>query len=188
MKAQAVADPARAFKLAMRQLASGVSVITHADGPRRTGFTATAVASLSAEPPTLMIGVNRAASLYAQLARGDLFGVNVLSAEHTEIADCFAGRTGRDGGERFREGPWRATPEGVWLLEDALAALVCEAEDVIERHTHAILIGRVRRAQPRDDGGALLHWRGAYDRIGWSDQELSGLGLRACGEPQRLGA
>jgi flavin reductase (DIM6/NTAB) family NADH-FMN oxidoreductase RutF len=164
---------AEEFREAMRQLASGISVITHGVGEQRTGLTATSVSSLSADPPTLIVCVNRSASLYAQLVSGDSFGVNVLGAQHAEIADRFAGRNGARGAERFREGRWLVTPDGVTLLADALAIFACVAEDVIERHSHAIVVGRVRSAVAGPTEGALLYWRGAYDRIGWSAEELS---------------
>ena len=167
------ANAADSFRLAMRQLASGVSVVTHGAGEERTGFTATSVSSLSADPPTLIVCVNRAASLYAQLSVSDLFGVNVLGENHAEIADRFAGRGGVKGAERFRQGHWIATQDGVSLLADALAAFECEVEDIVERHSHAILIGHVRFARPRASGGALLYWRGAYESIGWSAEEVS---------------
>ena len=167
------------FKLAMRQLASGVSIVTHGDGPQGDGFTATSVTSLSAEPPTLIVAVNRSAPLYRRLGTGDLFGVNVLGAQHADIAEAFALRAGGERADRFGEGRWSATPDGVLLLDDALATFVCQADEVIERHTHAILIGRVRSARARGDGGALICWRGVYDQLGWSDEELSrAVGLR----------
>ena len=179
-----VPSPADDFRSAMRRLASGVSVVTHGEGERRTGLTATSVSSLSADPPTLIVCVNRSASLYAQLRAGDSFGVNILGAQHADIADRFAGRNGVNGAERFREGRWIVTPDGVTLLADALAVFVCEAEDVIDRHSHAILIGRVRSAVAGPADGALLYWGGAYDRIGWSAEELS----RATGLSPKRGA
>jgi flavin reductase (DIM6/NTAB) family NADH-FMN oxidoreductase RutF len=163
---------AAAFRLAMRQLASGVSIVTHGVGEARTGLTATSVSSLSAEPPSLIVCVNRSASLYANLRSGDVFGVNLLGAEHVEIADRFAGRSGLKGSERFREGRWITTPNGVSLLADAIASFECEAEDVIERHSHAIVIGRVRNATSTAAAGALLYWRGGFERIGWSADEI----------------
>ena len=105
--------------------------------------------------------------------RGDAFGVSVLGAQHAEFADRFASRTGLKGAERFAEGDWLETPAGVPVLADALACLACEAEEVIERHTHAILIGRVTQASPQPSDGALLYWRGDYDRIGWSAEEVA---------------
>jgi flavin reductase (DIM6/NTAB) family NADH-FMN oxidoreductase RutF len=178
-------DLAASFRLAMRQLASGVCLVTHGAGAARTGLTATSVSSLSLDPPTLIVCVNKSASLFSQLRRGDAFGVSVLGAQHAEFADRFAGRAGLKGAERFAEGDWLETPAGVNLLADALAGLECEAEEVIERHTHAILIGRVTSAAPHPSEGALLYWRGGYDRIGWSAEEVSrAIGLGApCSRP-----
>ncbi len=166
-------DLTAAFRGAMRQLASGVCLITHGSGEARVGLTATSVSSLSTEPPSLIVCINRSASLYARLRRGDAFGVSVLGAQQAEYADRFAARTGLKGAERFAEGSWIETPAGVSVLADALALFECEAEEVLERHSHAIVVGRVTFAAPRPHEGALLYWRGAYDRIGWSAEEVS---------------
>jgi flavin reductase (DIM6/NTAB) family NADH-FMN oxidoreductase RutF len=187
MTARAATAPPAAlaadFRQAMRQLASGVCLITHGEGERRTGLTATSVSSLSTEPPTLIVCVNQSSSLYAQLSTGDAFGVSVLGSQQSEFADRFASRTGLKGAERFREGRWSETPRGVPVLADALATLECEAEEILTRHTHAIVIGRVTATAPRPADGALIHWRGAYERIGWSAEEVS----RAIGAAPRDG-
>jgi flavin reductase (DIM6/NTAB) family NADH-FMN oxidoreductase RutF len=162
-----------AFRAAMRHLASGVCLVTHSVGGVRAGMTATAVASLSLEPPTLIVCVNRTASAYAGLTPGAAFGVSVLGADHREFAERFAGRTGEEGAERFREGRWRIAPNGAPLLGDALAAFACEVEEIVERNTHAIVIGRVKHAAAASGGGALIYWRGGYDQLGWSDDELA---------------
>lgn len=164
---------AASFRLAMRQLASGVCLVTHGQGEARVGLTATSVSSLSVDPPTLIVCVKRAASLYTRLKRGDAFGVSVLGAQHTEYADRFAARTGLKGAERFHEGDWIETPARVLVLADALATFACETEEIIERHTHAIIVGRVTSATPRPNEGALLYWRGGYECIGWSAEEVS---------------
>ena len=161
------------FRAAMRHLASGVCLVTHSVGGARAGMTATAVASLSLEPPTLIVCVNRTASAYAGLTPGAAFGVSVLGADHREFAERFAGRTSEEGAERFREGRWRIAPNGAPLLGDALAALACEVEETVERNTHAIVIGQVKHAAAASGGGALLYWRGVYDQVGWSDDELA---------------
>jgi len=161
------------FRAAMRHLASGVCLVAHSIGGVRAGMTATAVASLSLEPPTLIVCVNRAASAYADLTPGAAFGVSVLGADHRVFAERFAGWTGEEGAERFREGRWRFAPNGAPLLGDALAAFACEVEEIVERNTHAIVIGRVKHAAAASGGGALVYWRGAYDQLGWSDDELA---------------
>jgi flavin reductase (DIM6/NTAB) family NADH-FMN oxidoreductase RutF len=162
-----------AFRLAMRQLASGVCLVTLGEGEARVGLTATSVASLSVEPPTLVVCVSRAASLYPRLFSGARFGVSVLAADQSEIANRFAGRTGLAGAERFRHGRWTTTPGGAPALADALANFECEVEELIERHSHAIVIGRVRLALPRASGGALVYWRGGFDQVGWSEEQIS---------------
>ena len=71
------------------------------------------------------------------------------------------------------DGPARTAPNGAPLLGDALAAFACEVEEIVERNTHAIVIGRVKHAAAASGGGALLYWRGVYDQVGWSDDELA---------------
>ena len=81
----------------MRHLPNGVCVVTFGQGDARTGVTATSVSSLSVEPPTMLVSVDRASSSYAALARSRAFGVNVLASEHQDVADRFAGRGGDKG-------------------------------------------------------------------------------------------
>jgi flavin reductase (DIM6/NTAB) family NADH-FMN oxidoreductase RutF len=162
-----------AFRLAMRQLASGVCIVALGEGEGRVGLTATSVTSLSVEPPTLVVCVSRAASLYPRLFLGVSFAVSVLAADQSEIANRFAGRAGLAGADRFRQERWTTTPGGAPALADALAIFECELETLIEHHSHAIAIGRVRLALPRGSGGALVYWRGGYDQIGWSEDQVS---------------
>ncbi|MQT12099.1 flavin reductase family protein [Segnochrobactrum spirostomi] len=154
-------DP-KTFREAMRHLAGGVNVITAGLGDDRTGLTATSVSSLSAEPPTLIVCVNRSGSAWPVIQRYGHFGVNVLGQEHRPIADRFAGRGGFKGVERYGVGSWISLTTGVSVLEDALAAFDCELEEAIERHSHAILIGRVKAARFSEQRNALVYWHGAY--------------------------
>ncbi len=171
-----------AYRSAMRQLASGVAVVTVGEGDARNGMTATSVTSLSAEPPTLLVCANRGASSYPAFERLGAFVVNVLAADQREIADCFAGRTGAKGVERFAAGDWIALPDGGFALAGAIAVFDCVLEERIERRSHAIVIGRVRRALIGAGAGALVYWRGGYDQVGWSDAEISrAVGLRPRG-------
>jgi len=161
------------FRAAMRHLPSGVSVITTGRGEERTGFTATSTSSRSVEPPTMLVTVNRASSSYPTLARSRIFGVNILGADCEELAARFSGTSGARGVERYETFRWFVADSGVWLLSDALAAFDCEVEDIIERHTHAIVIGRVKSLSVSEAPGALVYWRGAFDRMGWSAEEAA---------------
>ena len=125
------------------------------------------------DPPTLIVCVNRASSSWPILRERRSFGVNVLSASHRELAHRFAGRTGAEGAARYEGGHWIALRTGAPLLSDALAAFDCAVEEIIERHSHAIIIGRVEAVRRSGGGGALVYWRGDYDQLGWSPEEIS---------------
>lgn len=173
--ATAQAEPP-SFHSALRHLAGGVSVITTGQGADRTGLTVTSLASLSAEPPTVMFGVNLTSSSFPVLARYRSFGVNFLNATQKQIA----GRAGEKGEARYAGASWSEGITGAPLLEGALAALACEVEELIERHSHAIVIGRVREVRLGGDDAALLYWRGDYERLGWMAEEArTALGLRS---------
>ena len=73
-----------------------------------------------------------------------VFGVNILNCEQIDIAEQFSGKNGLTGAERFTGASWVRRPSGVLLLAGALAAIECESEGIIERHSHAIIIGRPR--------------------------------------------
>ena len=89
------------FKGAMRGLAGGVSVITVGQGRDITGMTVTSVTSLSVDPPTLIVSVNRSSSSWPLLRRYGAFGVNILGADQREIAERFSGTGGLKGADRF---------------------------------------------------------------------------------------
>ena len=92
----------------------------------------------------------------------------------------FAGRGGEKGAARYAGASWSTGRTGAPLLDGALAALDCEVEELIERHSHAIVIGRVREIRLGGEDAALLYWRGDYERLGWMAEEAStALGLRS---------
>ncbi len=153
------------FRSGMRELAGGVSVITVGEGEDRTGFTATSVTSLSVDPPSLLVCVNRGASAWPALDRHGAFAVNLLRAEHTAIAERFSGRGGLKGAARYADASWTRLATGAPILEDALAAFDCEVEETIERHSHAIVIGKVMEVHLAQDADALVYWRGAYEGL-----------------------
>jgi hypothetical protein len=92
----------KTFREAMRHLAGGVCIVTVGAGGDRAGVTATSVSSLCAEPPTLLVCVNRASPCYAALTRFGAFAVNVLSADQREFAERFASGSSLKQSERFR--------------------------------------------------------------------------------------
>lgn len=156
---------AETFRRAFRALAGGVCVITTGEGEGRTGLTATSVTSLSVEPPSVLFCVNRGASAASVIVEEGRFGLNVLAADQAAVADRFAGKDGAKGAARYNGAEWRRLTTGVSLLVGAPAALDCVVTDVIERHSHLIVIGRIVDALTPGDGGALVYRHGAYSRV-----------------------
>jgi flavin reductase (DIM6/NTAB) family NADH-FMN oxidoreductase RutF len=153
------------FRLAMRELASGVSVITCGAGDARNGCTATSVVSLSLSPPTLLVCLGLQTSTLASIRRAGTFCVNILAAEHQDLAERFAGRGGYQGPGRFGLGDWVPLVTGAPALTDGLAAIDCRIEEILERHTHAILIGAVEAVRIPGADEALVHWRSRFGTL-----------------------
>ncbi|MGF7160097.1 flavin reductase (DIM6/NTAB) family NADH-FMN oxidoreductase RutF [Rhodoligotrophos appendicifer] len=131
------------FIAAMRQLASSVTIITTGTAEDRRGLTATAVCSVSAEPPTLLICVNRTSESHGAIERVRHFCVNIVAADHDDLAAHFAGRTGVHGVDRFDRGEWISLVTGAPVLADALAALDCRVVSSVVCTTHTIFVGSV---------------------------------------------
>ena len=153
------------FRSAMRRLPGGVSVITVGRGKNISGMTVTSVSSLSVDPATLIVSINRESSSWPLLRQSGFFGVNILTADHLDIAERFTGKNGEKGADRFKGAEWITRASGVPLLAGALAAADCEVEEIVERHSHAIVIGRVLDLQLSAPTTALAYWQGQYVAI-----------------------
>ena len=173
---------ARDFRNAMRQLTGGVSVITAGKGRDISGMTVTSVSSLSVDPPSLIVSLNRESSSWPLVKRYGFFGVNILTSDQVDIAERFTGKGGLKGADRFAGAPWTTRASGVPLLADALAAIDCEVEDVVERHSHAIVIGRVLDVAVSARTAALAYWQGRYVAI---DQDEDAAKLAEVSVPVR---
>lgn len=150
------------FCHAMRSLAGGVSVVTVGRGDDISGMTVSSVSSLSVEPATLIVSINRQTSSWPLLNKHRVFGVSVLSIDHQSVAERFSGVGGLSGAGRFTDAEWIHLVSGVPLLVGALAAFDCEVEHVVERHSHAIVIGRVLDLQVSSGSPALVYWQRQY--------------------------
>lgn len=157
---RAIVDPAL-LKTAMRTVAGAVSVITAGAGSDRTGATVTSATALSVEPPTMIVNINRASSSFPVISRHRHFCVNILAGEHHDIANRFAGFGGVKGEARYDGAAWTTRRSGAPVLVGALAAIDCEVEEIIERHSHGIIIGRVLDVTI-GDGQSLVYHNGRY--------------------------
>ncbi|MFD1704701.1 flavin reductase family protein [Methylopila henanensis] len=150
------ADPA-AFKAAMRRLAAGVTVVTSRHGGTVNGMTATAVCSVSAEPPLVLVVMNRSSASHGVVSRGGAFALNFLSEEQSDLATYFAGRDGKS----FDTVPHRIGASGCPLIEGCAAQLDCVLESRHDEGTHTIFVARVLHAET-DEGSPLVYGDAAF--------------------------
>ena len=150
----------------MRHFAVGVSIITAGDEAQRAGLTATAVCSVTADPPRLVVFINKNVMADDLIRRAGALCVNVLAGDQEEVAKAFAGMIKDVQGEdRFRYGQWRKMLTGSPILEGALANFDCRVIRVFDESTHHAFVCEVLATSERDDGEALVYLNGAFRRI-----------------------
>ncbi len=154
------------FKEAMRSFPASVSVIATGDQANRTGLTATAVCSLSADPPQVIVCLNSKTGTYQSIQELQHFSVNVLQTEQEELAKCFGGFDPTLAGEqRFSKGCWQQGVSGVPVLKDAIVAFECSLLEAIPAQTHFILIGAVKQIHTSQSLPTLLYGNGAFGQL-----------------------
>ena len=153
---------AKAFRDAMRAFVGNCSVITVGDGDEASGLVVTSTISVSSDPPLLLACVNRTASSHPLLVREGRFGWSSLGAAHQAVAERFSGFGGVKGPDRYAGADWETAVTGARLLKGAPAAFDCTVEEMIERDTYSIVIGRVRAIRTTPGAGALVYWNGGF--------------------------
>ena len=156
---------AAAFRQAMSRLGAAVHVITTDGVGGKTGFTATAVCSVSDAPPTLLVCLNRKSDSAPLLLANKVFCVNTLAAEEDAIADTFAGRKGLKGADRFGIGQWITLCSGSPVLASAVAAFDCRTVDVKPVASHYVIYGAVEAVRLGPTSEALVYHDRLYKRI-----------------------
>lgn len=159
------------LKAAMRQLAAGISVLTAGTGDARTGATVTSATVLSVEPPTIIVNINLTASVWPTINAECRFCLNILSSEQQVVADRFAGRNGERGATRYEGADWYTLGSGI-ALKGALASIDCQVEEIIPRHTHAIVIARAIKIVTTG-GTPLIYYNQNYVTIDGSGKTSS---------------
>lgn len=136
------------FRDAMAAVPSPVAVATTVDvSGRRWGFTGSSFSALSADPPLILICLNRSASTHTAFTGCDRFMVNVLAEGHEDVARRFAA----PGIDRFAAGDMTECEAGLPGLPEAVTRLACILHSVLDGGDHSILVGRVEHtfASPR---------------------------------------
>ncbi|MBI3436249.1 MAG: flavin reductase [Proteobacteria bacterium] len=152
----------KTFWRALGVRACAVAVVTAQDADGPSGFLALSATHVCADPPLLMVSIDKRTASLAVVLQARHFAINYLPRGEEALADMFSGKTGRRGTDRFASGRWRQLTTGAPILDDAIGALDCKLEDTIERFEAVIAIGRLVDFVSRGDGEPLLYFRGGY--------------------------
>ena len=139
----------------------GVSIVTArgADGP--AGFLGLSATHVCADPPLMLVSIDRRTSALAAVLGAKHFAINYLPRDAEAVATAFGGKTDAKGADRFEAGKWTTLSTGAPVFATAVGALDCVLEETIERHDVVIAIGRVVNFFA-GDGEPLIYFRGGY--------------------------
>jgi flavin reductase len=157
-------EPA-AFRDAMSRLGAAVHVVTTAGLAGKSGFTATAVCSVSDTPAILLVCLNRRSNSAPVLAQNGVFCVNTLGAAEAKLADLFAGRSGVHLHERFAMGEWITLKTGAPVLATAVVAFDCRTIETKAMASHNVVFGVVEAVRLGPSGPALVYHDRAYKPV-----------------------
>jgi len=156
--------PSETFRDVLRHYPSGVTIVAIKAGDEVHGLTVSAFASISPQPPLVMVIIDHRHHGYRLLeTEGAVFSVNILRQDQTEISNRFAWVKDED---RFAVGHWATAATGAPVLEDALAWMDCTIHGRYAAETNTIYVGEIQAARvPHPDEPPLVYWNRGYRRL-----------------------
>ncbi|MFA9486318.1 MULTISPECIES: flavin reductase family protein [unclassified Moraxella] len=151
------------FKDAMAKLATAVHVVTTDGEHGRYGFTASAVASVTDSPPTLLVCMNTSIRFYEDFVKNGVLMVNTLTVKQSHLSNAFASSLSAE--ERFATASWTTLATGSPLLEEALIGFDCKIREIKEVGTHGILICEIVAIKHGDSNEALTYYERGYHQV-----------------------
>lgn len=150
------------FRRVMGHFATGVTVVTTHDGAGKlAGLTANAVASVSLEPPLLLVCVDKKSDSYDSFAASRSFVVNILSKDQETLSRRFA----KSGGDKFTGVGFRLGVTGSPILSDTIGYIECRVRHELDAGDHTIYVGEAVDIEVSSDEDPLLYFRGGYRNL-----------------------
>ncbi|MBC2885822.1 flavin reductase [Ochrobactrum sp. CM-21-5] len=156
----------KAYRDVMSHYAGAVQLVTTAGVAGRRGLTLTAACSVSDNPPTVLICLQKIHEANRLFMENGVFAINTLAGTHEMLADAFSGRIGLTQDERFELAQWDILATGAPVLKDALAAFDCRVVSVQDHSTHHVLFGEVVGLRSNSDEEALIYLNRRYHKLG----------------------
>jgi flavin reductase (DIM6/NTAB) family NADH-FMN oxidoreductase RutF len=150
------------FWQAIGQRATGSTIVTARSESGPAGLLGLSATHLCADPPTMLVSVDKRTSALATILDAKHFAINYLSSERRVLADIFGGKSDVKGADRFGTAPWTTLVTGAPILQDAVGVIDCELVDTIERYNVVMILGRVVATSSDPQAAPLVHFRGGY--------------------------
>jgi flavin reductase (DIM6/NTAB) family NADH-FMN oxidoreductase RutF len=156
----------KAFWRGVGMRATGSTVVTAYTDAGPAGFLGLSATHVSADPPMMLVAVDKRTSALPAMLEAGHFAINYLSSEQASIADAFAGKTAAKGQERFESASWGVLTTGAPVLMECIGAIDCSVSEHIERNGVCIVFGRVLEIWDGERNDPLVHFRGRF--LPWS--------------------
>ncbi len=153
------------FREAMARMGAAVNIITTTGPDGDTGITVSAVCSVTDNPATVLVCINRSSRQYDIFKAAGIICVNVLAPEHEELSPIFAGKGDLPMAERFTHGTWIRLATGAPVLESATASLDCKVSQSVDVGTHTVFFCAVQAIHLGPTGSGLVYQGRAYHQI-----------------------
>ena len=155
------------FRDAMARLGAAVNIVTTDGAAGLGGMTVSAVCSVTDDPPTLLVCLNRGSPQNRLFKDNGVLCVNTLAPGQEELSAIFAGRSAwADMTERFAHGSWGLLATGAPTLDGAAVAFDCRIAEVVERGTHSVLFAEVEAVRQGAASRGLIWFSRDYHCIG----------------------
>ena len=146
------------FRLGMRNFVYSVSVVSNYHQGKINAITVSSVTSVSLDPPSIVVSVNKKSSIHESLISDSRFCINTLTTGQQDIADiCSDPKKGAERSKYFE-----LFDEDVPLLNGALLNIICRVDKIFQYHSHSLVVGIVQDVKSRESQESLIYQDGTY--------------------------
>jgi len=147
------------FRLAMRRYIYSVSIMSNKDNvDNLNAITVSSVTSISMDPPSLLICINKSSRIHDSIELGSKFCINLLNNDQEDLSNICSDEDMYD--QRFKDKNWNL--DNIPFLKNAQANIFCKVDKLTSYHTHTIVIGLVEDANYADEISTLTYVDGKY--------------------------
>ena len=148
------------FRKAMRSYVYSVSILSNVgENKEYHAITVSSVTSVSIDPPSILVCINKTAGIHDSIAMGSKYCINLLTKDHEELSNICSNY--EEEKNRFTSDQWNLSD--IPFIKNAQANIFCEVDQLIEYHTHTIVIGKVIKSKNADKIKTLTYVDGSYE-------------------------